>query len=148
MVGRDIGIFPFQIYFMFLFACLFFLSLQTNSHRSLVGLPIHTNLRQKKGHRFVVAKIAPLFLPPPRSPHRTPSMSFTSLVQLYCYFIFPGPTKARRPLLAPRPTRSPRPCAAPLSAQRRPRSPPPFNLISLKQSMNISIKPKMKYEAI
>lgn len=67
---------------------------------------------------------------------------------LYCCFIFPGPTKARRPLLAPRPTRSPRPCAAPLSAQRRPRSPPPFNLISLKQSMNISIKPKMKYEAI
>lgn len=25
---------------------------------------------------------------------------------------------------------------------------PPLNLISLKQSMNISIKPKMKYEAI
>jgi hypothetical protein len=28
------------------------------------------------------------------------------------------------------------------------RAPSPFNLISLKQSMNISIKPKMKYEAI
>lgn len=120
MVGRDIGIFPFQIYFMFLFACLFFLSLQTNSHRSLVGLPIHTNLRQKKGHRFVVAKIAPLFLPPPRSPHRTPFMSFTSIVLLfYLPWTNESPTAAARPPPHPQPppVRGPfkRPAAAPQS---------------------------------
>lgn len=40
-------------------------------------------------------------------------------------------------------------CSVPLSpGHRHLLAPSPLNLISLKQSMNISIKPKMKYEAI